>query len=286
MSQRRVLSLRFDLDTVTGIENGIEPLLKAARECGVRFSFFVNMGTSFSLRYLMHRLRRSRTAAKGEARPCKESLFERLGVRGLLKTVLQNPALGIRYSKEIARILDDGHELGLHGGRSHPAWQYSLGDMDAEAIHRSVTWGLEEFRNVYKTEPQGFTSPGFVSDARVDRILCDLGFVYSGDALCGPLRKSEHASLVVIPANLTGPGGVPLIEHLICAGHSRNDAMEMVWNGMCKLDFVSLYGHPVFEGRYPDIIKGLLQKALDSGWDVLTHREVAGAFCERASPTV
>ena len=65
--------------------------------------------------------------------------------------------------------------------------------------------------------PDGFTSPGFYSDARVMRMIGRMGFTYDGDAIGGePRRATADGDTLrhwTIPVTLCGPGTVPFLEY-------------------------------------------------------------------------
>ena len=43
-----LITIRFDIDTITCLEQGVPELLSIAKEEDIRFSFFVNMGKAVS----------------------------------------------------------------------------------------------------------------------------------------------------------------------------------------------------------------------------------------------
>jgi len=274
MKKENIVSFRFDIDTITGIEYGLSPLLKLAKEFGIHFSFFINMGKSFNMRSFVYRIKNHQKTITDDDKPCKQRLLKRLGTVGLLKTVLFNPRLGLTYRNEIMRIIEEGHELGLHGGHSHPLWQYKLKDMSMDEIRISVEWAVKKAQDIYNINPCGFAAPGFATDSRVEKVLEELGFCYTGDIMSGLPRKSSHSSLFLIPANLIGPKGVPIIEHLSCAGYSEKETVNLIWKRMEKMPFVGLYGHPVFEGRKINILTDLIKLCLNSGKHIIVHRQI------------
>ncbi|MDE2654886.1 MAG: hypothetical protein OXI71_13860 [Gemmatimonadota bacterium] len=106
---RGVFALRFDVDSVTCLERGIPALLRLGERHGVRFTFFVNMGRSFSWRHTVARTLRSRRAGAtgedvGTPRANKLPAGAKLGRGGVLKTVLMNPRLGWRYRPTLDRL--------------------------------------------------------------------------------------------------------------------------------------------------------------------------------------
>ena len=179
-----ILAFRFDVDSVRCLEEGIPRLMELSRTWGVQFTFFANMGYSFNWahnvrHFLGKRLGISRVERRVEsAWPCYSlPTSAKLGLHGVLKTVLLNPRLGDRYRSVLDDLHRDGHELGLHGGTDHVVWQRSLPDLDDGAIRGLLMPAYETFAGRYG-RPVGFASPGFVHNPTVLRLLEELSFEY------------------------------------------------------------------------------------------------------------
>ena len=184
--RRGTFAFRLDVDSVICLEQGIPNLLKLGDRNGVRFTFFVNMGRSFSWRHTvasMLRRRQKHGNGAGSAappEPYKLPATRKLGRGGTLRTVLFNPRLGRRYRSALDLLHREGHELGLHGGSDHAAWQYSLDALGDDGLERLFRGAFEEFRDRYG-HPRGFASPGFRYNEAVLDLLDDEGFEYASD---------------------------------------------------------------------------------------------------------
>ncbi len=274
-----ILAFRFDVDSVRCLEEGIPGLAELARAWDVRFTFFVNMGYSFNWthnvrHFLGKRLRTSRVkpARPGHALPT----VAKLGLCGVLKTVLLNPRLGERYRSVLDDLHRDGHELGLHGGTDHVVWQRSLPDLDDGAIRSLLMPAYETFANRYG-RPVGFASPGFVHNTAVLRLLEELRFEYSSD-MAGeePFRPSRDCGKswrhFQTPVNVIGAGQVPLIEEGLALGLSRGEIINRCVAQIRKRKYALLYGHPYVEGVHTEILHGVLER-LAGAYKVVTMRE-------------
>lgn len=91
-----------------------------------------------------------------------------------------NPRLGRRYRAALDQLHREGHELGLHGGSDHAAWQYSLDELGDDGLERLFQGAFEEFRDRYG-QPRGFASPGFRYNQAVLDLLDRKGFEYASD---------------------------------------------------------------------------------------------------------
>lgn len=279
-SGHRVLAVRFDVDSVTCLERGIPPLLELGRRLGVRFTFFVNMGRSFSFREMV----RARAGSSSSGAVPKLGTGRKLGWKGLCTTVVRNPRLGREYRTALDPLHAEGHELGLHGGTNHATWQRSLArldDAELEALYRPA---FDEFTERWGS-PEGFASPGFQHDVRVLELLDREGFVYAsdmpGDAPFRPVRPDgRRYRHYQVPVNVIGDGTVPLIEQ----GLARRLAPERIVRDAVERirehSFALIYDHPFVAGVH----SGLLERILDrvSGdYDIVPMNEYIRRWKER-----
>ena len=92
--RRGTFAFRLDVDSVVCLEKGVPNLLRLGERHGVRFTFFVNMGYSFSWRHTIAQVLRKRKAKgrdPGEGdpdEPYKLPASRKLGRSGTLRTVL------------------------------------------------------------------------------------------------------------------------------------------------------------------------------------------------------
>ena len=118
--RRGTFAFRLDVDSIICLEQGIPNLLRLGERHSVRFTFFVNMGRSFSWRHTTASvLRRRRSDGRGRAgwngfarAMHKLPVTRKLGRGGTLRTVLLNPRLGRRYRSALDLLHREGHELG------------------------------------------------------------------------------------------------------------------------------------------------------------------------------
>lgn len=259
-----VLALRFDVDSVVCVEQGIPKLRDVADRLGVRFTFFVNMGYSFNASlYARHAL------SKAE-RPRRDALpvTKKLGWSGVLRTVLLNPRLGERYRRTFDELFRDGHELGLHGGTDHVVWQRSLERLDGGALDRLYGPAYSRFAERYG-RPVGFASPGFVYDERVLEIIDRDGFVYASDMSGEEPFKPERAGggyfeHYQVPVNVIGEGRVPVIEQGLARGHPPAEIVERAVADIRTKPFALMYGHPYVEGIHSEVTEEVIRQAMDT----------------------
>jgi peptidoglycan/xylan/chitin deacetylase (PgdA/CDA1 family) len=236
---QKTFSFRFDIDSLADIETGVPRLLELGRELDVRFTFFVNMGKSFNWK----------TLGKGQgARGKGYSTTKRLGLLRTLRTIVFNPDIGLSHKKILFKLLDSGHELGLHGGMDHPLWQWRLDEMSKDEINDLLKPAYDHFVNLFG-KPKGFASPGFRYNRHVLELIDSYGFEYASDMEGERPFRPEGVKHLQVPVNIIGPGKKPLIEHLLESGLGEAEIKEKVEEEMEKRECAVIYGHPSFEGR-------------------------------------
>lgn len=293
--RRGTFAFRLDVDSVICLEQGIPNMLRLGDRHGVRFTFFVNMGRSFSWRHTTASVLRRRRRAEGgkpggtdSQEPYKMPVTRKLGRGGTLRTVLLNPRLGRRYRSALDLLHREGHELGLHGGSSHPAWQYRLDELGDDGLERLFRPAFEEFRDRYG-HPRGFASPGF----RYNRAVLDLldadGFEYASDMVgevpFRPERRegtSRHAHFQV-PVNVIGDRQVPVIEQGLARGHGDDRIVRDALDRIRARPFALMYGHPYVEGVHTRPLAAVLSEVAGD-YDVVTVREYLQRWKETATP--
>lgn len=272
-----VLSLRFDVDSVTCLERGIPLLLRLGRRRGVRFTFFVNMGRSYSWRFAARRLRSriglgkfdsnpagARPSGSGPERCDKLSAIRKIGWMGAFRTVFRNPRLGHEYRRTLDELHAEGHELGLHGGTNHAVWQRGFAGLDDEGLERLFRPAFDDFIECWGM-PAGFTSPGFRYDERVNALLDREGFTYAsdmpGDAPFRPRRSDGSLySHFQVPVNVVGDGTVPVIEQGLARGHSRRRIVRDAVRAIRARRFALMYDHPFVAGVHWGVLDDVLRE--------------------------
>ena len=276
---KKTLAFRFDVDSVRCTEVGIPRLVEVADRCGVRFSFFVNMGYSFNWGHnLRHfaakKLSRSKRSAPTPARGLSLPTTSKLGWGGILKTMFLNPQLGERYRRVFDGLHDSGHELALHGGTDHVIWQRGLSGLSEQQVRDLLHPAFERFAARYG-EPRGFASPGFVHNDIVLRLLDEYGFAYAsdmpGDEPFRPRNGSEYEHFQV-PVNVMGVDNVPLVEQYLALGRTQAEIVEAAVEMITDRDFALMYGHPYVEGVHAGILESVIGRVRDTH-DVVTVEE-------------
>jgi len=265
----KTFSFRFDIDSLADIEVGLPRLLELAKELDVRFTFFVNMGRSFNWKTVV---RSQRSQIKFRNPQSAIRTVKKLGLLRAIRTVVFNPDIGLSHKKTLFKLLDQGHELGLHGGMDHPLWQWELHSLSKVETDGLLKPAYDHFAGLFG-KPKGFAAPGFNYNGYVLELVDEYCFEYASDMEGEIPFRPERLRHVQIPVNVIGPDKKPLIEHLWTSGLGEAEIKLKVKEEVGKSESAVIYGHPSFEGRFEGLPE-LLEWARVSGYLIAPMREI------------
>lgn len=268
-TQVKRFSFRFDIDSLADIEVGVPRLLDSSKELGARFTFFVNMGRSFSWKPIL----RDRQKRVGVFNKKAFTVISKLGLMRTIRTVVQNPCIGSSHKDILFRLLDAGHELALHGGMDHPLWQWGLSSLDKGEIDEMLRPAYARFEKLFG-RPEGFSSPGFQYNNNVLELVDDYEIRYASDMKGENLFVPEGHRHVQVPVNIMGPSNVPLLESLYASGRQGEEVLGACKGEILKRNLAVMYGHPSFEGRLDDFSE-IISWVKGEGYSIMT----LGALC-------
>lgn len=271
----KIFCFRWDIDHIKCIEEGVPNILDICLEHNIKCSFFINLGKSMDLKLWSLGFKKSFNKVMD-----KDSLnvINKLGWFDFLKTLSRNQDVGLSHIKILKRILNEGHDLGLHGGMNHVTWSRNLDKFSIKELDRL----LEESIGLYKLRVnpvlEGFVSPGFKSNESLLILLDKYKIKYAGD-LSGkepfyPKINGRKTSCLQIPVTIIGPGTIPILENLYARGLERNEIMKIVKEQIKEKDFAVWYGHPLFEGLKSKDFEEILLYVKEEGYRILTMKEI------------
>lgn len=246
------IALRFDVDTYQCMHRGVPRLLELAEEQRIPLTFFINMGRAVSYPVLLRKAFARRNTQSRSASSARLSPVHKLGFPGTLSTLLANPRVGLS-SRLLPEIQSRGHEIGLHGGRNHAAWQNHAHQWTKERLQQELDWGLRALEKAGITSPRSFASPGWNSPPALPAILSQKNFAILAD------HHSNHSNgygfhhrnypVHAVNTNLAGePGGVGYLES--CEARQLNfSAMAAEVEPMFeRFTDIVMYDHPAYAG--------------------------------------
>jgi len=283
----KTLSFRFDIDGIGDVEAGISPLLSLADCLGVKFSFYVNMGRSVNFKfYFIDLLRKisgeDKNNKKGSGKTTKKStaLLGKHGIMGVIKTLLYNPYIGVKYKRYLFEVQKKGHELGLHGGMDHALWLYNLEGLSAKELENLLVSAYKRFNQLYG-KPYGFCSPGLKYNHEVLDLLNELNFLYVSEKTS--FKIDDKWDFYQIPVNIMGKDDRSFISYGLLQGWSGKDIEKEIIKMIEKEKEPAVYyGHPSIEGRKGiDILRNVIQYFQKKGYRIITLKELVSLKTEK-----
>lgn len=271
----KYLSFRFDVDTHKCLRDGVPNLLKLAKQHGVKFTFFINVGQAVNrLDFFKGKLRGTQKKGITSLSP-----ITKLGIKDYLIISLFNPYIGSSYPEKVKMIAKYGHEIGLHGGTNHQTWLENAKKWQPERIEKELLFGIKFLKNLNNKDVIGFASPGWNGSAKINRILKKLGFLYVADTHTDKIYEkiTVTKNLKEIPTNITGePGGVGYLEH--CRAKKMDDEQIL---GDFKKKLVErkklavLYDHPYFAGTKEIALLGrMIKLAKEMSFNIIMLKDI------------
>jgi hypothetical protein len=281
---RREFIFRWDVDHRVCLTDGIPRIRAVCRDFGVPNTFFVNMGRSTNLREWL-----GKGVVRSKAKLADKDavhLIQKTGLpRFLLETALARP-VGLSFVPVLQSLQHEGHELGLHGGMDHVVWSRRFHELPDEVLEADVEESYGHFSRNFG-RPDGFTSPGFYSDARVMRMVERRGFAYDGDAIGGEPRRAtadgETLRHWTIPVTLCGPRTVPFLEYHGARETPEPQMLEALDRHLEGRSLVVLYGHPCYEGVREQVLRRVFARVLEHGFQFVTMQALAARLETRVA---
>ena len=241
---------RFDIDTIKCINGGVDNLVKLGKKYDVKFVFFINMGKAISLKLFIKNLLNKNNHHNGnEEEICSLSAFRKLGLIDYLQTAMINPNVGMSNIKNIKKLFENGHEIGLHGGKNHAIWAENIMKMTEDEIKEDLSWSLNKLRNIIGDEKIGFASPEWEGGKKLRKVLSDMNFLYCADSH-GPQTDNIYDDhLPILPTNiLYEPTGVGFYEGFTYKNLNHDKLKEIIIHSINTHNYSVIYDHPYFAG--------------------------------------
>jgi peptidoglycan/xylan/chitin deacetylase (PgdA/CDA1 family) len=260
------IALRVDVDTHTGLRDGVPLLLDLLDRARARASFFVTMGPDHSGRAVRRVLR------PGFARKmARTGALSTYGLYTVLSgTLLPARPVGKGFPHLLRLIESCGHECGIHGW-DHVLWHDKLEHLRRDAVDGELRRAVEAFGDATGHPPAGTAAPAWRATDTSLALQDELPFRYASDCRGRSPFRPRGFRLVQIPATLPTLDeliGLPGMDH---DGIARHLAKDLRPEG---LNVFTL--HTEIEGRHHAPALAHLLKAWSAlGWTFETLQETA-----------
>jgi peptidoglycan/xylan/chitin deacetylase (PgdA/CDA1 family) len=278
-SAGRRIALRVDVDTHTGLRDGVPVLLELLDRARARASFFVTMGPDHSGRAI-RRVLRPGFAGK----MARTGALRTYGLYTVLSgTLLPSRPVGKGFPHLLRLIESCGHECGIHGW-DHVLWHDGLERMRREAVAAELRQAAEAFGEATGHPPAGTAAPAWRATEASLAIQDQLPFRYASDCRGrSPFRPATPAGafrLVQIPATL------PTLDELLGLPGMDRDGMAARLTRHLDPSGLNVFTlHTEIEGRHhaPALLH-LLQRWSAEGFAFETLGETAARAAAQGAP--
>jgi undecaprenyl phosphate-alpha-L-ara4FN deformylase len=193
--------LRVDVDTFRGTKLGVPNLCRLFADHAIKASFFFSVGPDNMGRHLWRLLR-----PKFLFKMLRTKATRLYGWDILFKgTLWPGPVIGKKLGSVIRSAAEAGHEVGLHSW-DHHAWQAHIDTMDAQAVSRSLSRGVDLLTKILGSPPACSAVPGWKCNDLVLMEKSRFSFRYNsdcrGDSIFLPLVNDEQLAQPQIPVTL------------------------------------------------------------------------------------
>lgn len=250
------LGLKIDVDTHTGMKNGVPRLLRVLRDFSVRGTFFLSIGPDNSGRAVLQLLKNP-LFLKKMLKTRAPSLYG--WKTALYGTILPAPMIALSFPALVRQILDEGHEVQFHAW-DHRRWQDDLPKKSEWWIEEWFEKGVSGFEKLTGRKPAAFGAPSWLIDDRVLRIVGKYPFEYLSCTRAKAPFVHDSLRLPEIPSDL------PCFEELAPQNDLATIAVLMNNGGDHILPVHAEVEGGVFEEKFRQLLKG----ALTAGMEIAT----------------
>ena len=257
----KTISLRVDVDTLSGSLEGIPTLLRLLERHRMQASFYFSFGPDNSGKALR------RVFRKGFLAKMRRTKAPQMyGLKTLMYGVLlPAPIIHKQAAEQMRSAREAGHEVGIHAW-DHVQYHDLLDRKSREWLRDWYDRSHQAFETVFGCKAKGAVSPAWRSNDTTLELQEEYGLDYAGDcrgiAPFYPIVRGRAMATLQIPTTL------PTLDELYgLDGMSERDVNERVWS-LIRDDALNVYAlHTEVEG-------GMLHGAFDAFLQGLQDREV------------
>jgi undecaprenyl phosphate-alpha-L-ara4FN deformylase len=257
----RVIALKVDVDTFWGMRKGVPKLLDLFKKHGVSASFFVPMGKDHTGWTVKRVFTRPGFLSKAN----RSGALKTYGLRTLLYgLLLPGPEIAKNHAPLLGRVIEQGHELGIHG-LDHVYWHDHIKGLDQKSTERILQMAVDVYQRILGVKPVSFAAPGWMINEHALRFFQQNGFRYSSDV------RGKHPFLPVMTGSAFGlvqiPTTLPTLDEVVGLEGNDNRSLSHFFVNSLADGLNVLTVHAELEGKnWTGFLDGFLEKALSAGF--------------------
>jgi undecaprenyl phosphate-alpha-L-ara4FN deformylase len=237
------LAIKVDVDTWIGLKEGVPKLLALFRRHAVPASFFIAFGPDNSGKAVRRIFKRGFLHKMWRTNPLRI-----YGLKTLLcGTLLPPPIIGELAPELLRQVVDEGHELGIHG-YDHVLWQDRLEHLGETAIAGEIERAVATYVKALKDAPRSFAAPGWQANRASLAVQERQGFLYCSDTRGTfpfmPSVQGQAYQTLQIPTTL------PTLDEVLGLDGRRGEEVNDVFLAQLRSDRLNVHTiHAEVEGR-------------------------------------
>lgn len=258
--QETSLVLKVDVDTAVGLKDGVRRLADLMASLGIKASYYIAMGPDNSGRAL------KRLAKPGFLK--KQLHSGAAGAYGpitmLYGILLPAPIICRQAPGLFNRLINQGHEVGLHGW-DHVFWHDRLRGLDPAGVRLQLGQAWGEYRRITGMAPATFASPGWQITGDAFKALAELGISHvsctRGDHPFIPLVDGRPLPILELPTTL------PSMDEILGGGKTSPQEAGAHLASLVRPGELNVFTmHAEVEGRgLIEAFAGFCRRMLDQG---------------------
>lgn len=271
----KTIAIKVDVDTFDGMRRGVPALLSLFDRLNIKVSFFIPMGKDNTGRTVKRVFRKGFLQKAGRV-----GVLETYGIKTLMYgLVLPGPEIAGRNDGLLRKIIENGHEAGIHG-LDHVYWHDHIKNLSRDRTFRIVDRAVSVYRKITGTAPLSFAAPGWMINAHAIHRFKELGFLYTsntrGESPFYPCFDGNKIQLLEIPSTL------PTLDEVLGVAGTDIHSLTNYFFG-CLADGLNVMSiHTELEGKkWVFFLESFIKKTLDAGFQYRRLMDIAGELKTR-----
>jgi len=275
------VAIKVDVDTWIGLKEGVPKLLALFRRHAVPVSFFVAFGPDNSGKAIRRIFKRGFLQ-----KMWRTDAVRIYGLKTLLcGTLLPPPIIGDMAPELLQEVVEDGHELGLHG-YDHVLWHDRLQGLGETAIAKEIERAIASYVKTLKVSPQSFAAPGWQATDTSLAVQDRQGFLYCSDTRGAfpfmPTMPGQAYQTLQIPTTL------PTLDEVLGLDGRQGERVNDFFLSQLRSDRLNVHTiHAEVEGRtHLDLFASLLRHLEVQGVAYVKLGDVAKALLHQGPDAI
>lgn len=263
---KKVIGIRVDVDTATGLKKGVPKLLKIFKQYDVSATFYIVMGPDSMGRHIFRFRKKDYIKRIIRVNPIK--LISKYGIIPFFYgTIVRKPPLVAGSAPDmIKQILAAGHEIGLHS-YNHANWADKHEQFDLEHVQTEFKKANLEYKKLTGRKPLSSACPNWRCSEKILIEEDKLGFIYLSDT------RGEYPFFPItsrgVMKTLQIPQTMPTFHEYLQLGiYNRANVVDGILKELNEFKLNVFTLHDWFEGMsYPDLADEFFEKTTERGYE-------------------